>query len=124
MDADSTDATLYARLRADVVHRLAGHPALRPVTGDADPWRSTAYPPLFRPWLAAVPRIGYALESLLTVGLLPYEDRLAMVAASAEAVAATHAEGPGPSAGRGPPGLPLAGAAGTRPPRRSGRGSR
>lgn len=98
MDADSTDATLYARLRADVVHRLAGHPALRPVTGDADPWRSTAYPPLFRPWLAAVPRIGYALESLLTVGLLPYEDRLAMVAASAEAVAATHAEGPGPSA--------------------------
>lgn len=98
MDADSTDATLYARLRADVVHRLAGHPALRPVTGDTDPWRSTAYPPLFRPWLAAVPRIGYALESLLTVGLLPYEDRLAMVAASAEAVAATHAEGPGPSA--------------------------
>lgn len=88
MDADSTDATLYSRLRADVVHRLAAHPALRPVTGDADPWRSTAYPPLFRPWLAAVPRIGYALETLLTVGLLPYEDRLAIVAASAEAVAA------------------------------------
>ncbi|WP_411082725.1 GNAT family N-acetyltransferase [Streptomyces sp. cmx-18-6] len=98
MDADSTDATLYARLRADVVHRLAGHPALSAVTGDADPWRSTAYPPLFRPWLAAVPRIGYALETLLTVGLLPYEDRLAIVAASAEAVAATHAEGAGPSA--------------------------
>ncbi|MFD3971509.1 GNAT family N-acetyltransferase [Streptomyces cyaneofuscatus] len=88
MDADSTAATLYSRLRADVVHRLAAHPALRPVTGDADPWRSPAYPPLFRPWLAAVPRIGYALETLLTVGLLPYEDRLAIVAASAEAVAA------------------------------------
>lgn len=97
MDPDSTDATLYARLRADVVHRLAGHPALRPVTGDADPWCSAAYPPLFRPWLAAVPRIGYALETLLTAGLLPYEDRLALVAASAEAVAATHAEGSGPS---------------------------
>ncbi|MFJ7191748.1 GNAT family N-acetyltransferase [Streptomyces bacillaris] len=97
MDADSTDATLYSRLRADVVHRLAGHPALRPVTGEADPWRSAVYPPLFRPWLAAVPRIGYALETLLTVGLLPYEERLALVAASAEAVAAAQTgDGPAP----------------------------
>ncbi|WP_097991095.1 GNAT family N-acetyltransferase [Streptomyces sp. f51] len=88
MDADSTDATLYARLRTDVVHRLAAHPALKAVTGADDPWRSAVYPALFRPWLAAVPRIGYGLESLLTVGLLPYEDRLALVAASAEAVAA------------------------------------
>ncbi|MFE3470933.1 GNAT family N-acetyltransferase [Streptomyces bacillaris] len=97
MDADSPDATLYSRLRADVVHRLAGHPALRPVTGEADPWRSSAYPPLFRPWLAAVPRIGYALETLLTVGLLPYEERLALVAASAEAVAAAQTgDGPAP----------------------------
>ncbi|MFJ1787726.1 GNAT family N-acetyltransferase [Streptomyces anulatus] len=94
MDADSTDATLYARLRTDVVHRLAGHPALKGVTGADDPWRSAAYPALFRPWLAAVPRIGYALESLLTVGLLPYEDRLAVVAASAEAVAAAAEETP------------------------------
>lgn len=94
MDADSTDATLYARLRTDVVHRLAAHPALNGVTGEDDPWRSTAYPALFRPWLAAVPRIGYALESLLTVGLLPYEDRLALVAASAEAVAAAAEETP------------------------------
>ncbi|MFD7122679.1 MULTISPECIES: GNAT family N-acetyltransferase [Streptomyces] len=94
MDADSTDATLYARLRTDVVHRLAGHPALKGVTGADDPWRSAAYPALFRPWLAAVPRIGYALESLLTVGSLPYEDRLAVVAASAEAVAAAAEETP------------------------------
>lgn len=94
MDADSTDATLYARLRTDVVHRLAGHPALKGVTGADDPWRSAAHPALFRPWLAAVPRIGYALESLLTVGLLPYEDRLALVAASAEAVAAAADETP------------------------------
>nr|WP_190009082.1 GNAT family N-acetyltransferase [Streptomyces anulatus] len=94
MDADSTDATLYARLRTDVVHRLAGHPALKGVTGADDPWRSAAYPALFRPWLAAVPRIGYALESLLTVGPLPYEDRLAVVAASAEAVAAAAEETP------------------------------
>ncbi|MFE6771343.1 GNAT family N-acetyltransferase [Streptomyces fimicarius] len=94
MDADSTDATLYARLRTDVVHRLAGHPALKGVTGADDPWRSTAYPALFRPWLAAVPRIGYALESLLSAGFLPYEDRLALVAASAEAVAAAADETP------------------------------
>ncbi|MET8882953.1 GNAT family N-acetyltransferase [Streptomyces rubiginosohelvolus] len=94
MDADSTDATLYARLRTDVVHRLAAHPALKSVTGADDPWRSAVYPALFRPWLAAVPRIGYALESLLTVGLLPYEDRLALVAASAEAVAAAADETP------------------------------
>ncbi|MFF0503345.1 GNAT family N-acetyltransferase [Streptomyces fimicarius] len=94
MDADSTDATLYARLRTDVVHRLAGHPALKGVTGADDPWRSAAYPALFRPWLAAVPRIGYALESLLSAGLLPYEDRLAVVAASAEAVAAAAEEAP------------------------------
>ncbi|MFB7296099.1 GNAT family N-acetyltransferase [Streptomyces rubiginosohelvolus] len=94
MDADSTDATLYARLRTDVVHRLAAHPALKGVTGADDPWRSAAYPALFRPWLAAVPRIGYALESLLAVGLLPYEDRLALVAASAEAVAAAADETP------------------------------
>jgi penicillin amidase len=94
MDADSTDATLYSRLRADVVHRLAGHPALRAVTGAGDPWRSAAYPALFGPWLAAVPRIGYALESLLTVGLLSYEDRSAVVAASAEAVAAAAEEAP------------------------------
>ncbi|MET9769161.1 GNAT family N-acetyltransferase [Streptomyces sp. NPDC006415] len=94
MDADSTDATLYARLRTDVVHRLAAHPALKGVTGADDPWHSPAYPALFRPWLAAVPRIGYALESLLTVGLLPYEDRLALVAASAEAVAAAADETP------------------------------
>ncbi|GGP51224.1 GNAT family N-acetyltransferase [Streptomyces sindenensis] len=94
MEADSTDASLYARLRSDVVHRLAAHPALESITGEDDPWRSAAYPALFRPWLAAVPRIGYALESLLTVGLLPYEDRLALVAASAEAVAAAAEETP------------------------------
>ncbi|MFJ9620744.1 GNAT family N-acetyltransferase [Streptomyces sp. NPDC101181] len=94
MDADSTDATLYARLRTDVVHRLAAHPALKDLTGAADPWRSPAYPPLFRPWLAAVPRIGYALETLLSAGFLPYEDRLAVVAASADAVAGAAEETP------------------------------
>ncbi|MFJ7493169.1 GNAT family N-acetyltransferase [Streptomyces sp. NPDC097727] len=93
MEADSMDATLYAAVRADVVHRLAAHPALAALTGDADPARSPAYPALFRPWLAAVPRIAYALETLLTHGPLPHTDRLAAVAAAAEAVAARYAEG-------------------------------
>ncbi|NYE41402.1 penicillin amidase [Streptomyces fulvorobeus] len=93
MDADSTDATLYSALRAEVVHRLAAHPALAPVTGAADPVRSTAHPELFRPWLAAVPRVGYALETLLGPALLPYEDRLAAVAGAVEAVAARYGDG-------------------------------
>ncbi|MFE7401955.1 GNAT family N-acetyltransferase [Streptomyces sp. NPDC057557] len=96
MEADSTDATLYAAVRADVVHRLAAHPALAALTGSADPARSPAYPALFRPWLAAVPRIAYALETLLTHGPLPHTDRLAAVAAAAEAVAARYAEGTSP----------------------------
>ncbi|MFF2328748.1 MULTISPECIES: GNAT family N-acetyltransferase [unclassified Streptomyces] len=96
MEADSTDATLYAAVRADVVHRLAAHPALAAITGSADPAVSCAYPAMFRPWLAAVPRIAYALETLLTHGPVPHADRLAAVAAAAEAVAARHPEGVAP----------------------------
>ncbi|QNE76763.1 GNAT family N-acetyltransferase [Streptomyces finlayi] len=93
MDADSTDATLYSALRAEVVHRLAAHPALAAVTGDADPVRGTAHPELFRPWLAAVPRIGFALETLIGHQLFPYEDRLAAVTEAVEAVAARYGDG-------------------------------
>ncbi|MFJ9680910.1 GNAT family N-acetyltransferase [Streptomyces sp. NPDC101194] len=98
MEADSTEAALYAAVRADLVHRLAGHPALAAVTGSADPARSPAYPAMFRPWLAAVPRIAYALETLLTRGPLPHADRQSAVAAAAEAVAARCAAGTGPRA--------------------------
>ena len=52
MDADSTDATLYAALRAEVVHRVAAHPALAPLHGPA---HSDPYPDLFLPWLATAP---------------------------------------------------------------------
>ncbi|MFI5631359.1 GNAT family N-acetyltransferase [Streptomyces sp. NPDC051664] len=86
MDADSTDATLYAALRAEVVHRLAAHPALAPLNGSA---HSDPYPELFRPWLATVPRIAYALEGLLTGedGPLTHADRVAVVAGAMERVA-------------------------------------
>ncbi|MGP3637772.1 GNAT family N-acetyltransferase [Streptomyces sp. 24-1644] len=93
MAADSTDATLYSALRAEVVHRLAAHPALAAVTGAADPVRSTAHPELFHPWLAAVPRVGYALETLLGHELFPYRDRLAAVTEAVEAVAARYDDG-------------------------------
>ncbi|MGW8887985.1 GNAT family N-acetyltransferase [Streptomyces sp. NPDC055749] len=93
MEADSTDATLYSALRAEVVHRLAAHPALASLTGAADPYRSTAYPELFRPWLAAVPRVGYALETLIGHQLFPYQDRLTAVTEAVEAVAARYGEG-------------------------------
>ncbi|GHB11897.1 MULTISPECIES: GNAT family N-acetyltransferase [Streptomyces] len=94
MAADSTDATLYSALRTEVVHRLAAHPALAPLTGAADPARSPAHPALFAPWLAAVPRIGYALEHLLTGAFLPYEDRLAAVAGAVATVAPRYAGDP------------------------------
>ncbi|MFJ2305333.1 penicillin acylase family protein [Streptomyces sp. NPDC087787] len=60
MDADSADAALFATVRSAIVRRLAAHPAFAAL---ADP---PAYPEVFLPWLALVPRIGYALEHLLT----------------------------------------------------------
>ncbi|WP_442812215.1 penicillin acylase family protein [Streptomyces sp. NBC_01788] len=60
MDADSTDAALFATVRSAVVRRLAAHPAFAVL---ADP---PAYPEVFLPWLALLPRVAYALEHLLT----------------------------------------------------------
>ncbi|MEE1754828.1 penicillin acylase family protein [Streptomyces sp. SP18CS02] len=82
MAADSTDAAVFAAVRAAVVRRLAAHPALSVL---AEP---PAYPLLFRPWLALVPRIAYALETLLTGGPVPPDDRAAAVRAALEEVAA------------------------------------
>ncbi|WP_328891338.1 GNAT family N-acetyltransferase [Streptomyces sp. NBC_00316] len=97
MDADSTDATLYAALRAEVVHRLAAHPTFGPLgrTVHRDP-----YPELFRPWLATVPRVAYALEGLLTGkgGPLSHADRLAVVTAALEHVALEQVTGGRPTA--------------------------
>ncbi|WP_329136841.1 penicillin acylase family protein [Streptomyces sp. NBC_01476] len=82
MDADSTDAAAYAELRTAVVRGLAAHPAFAPLTGPPP------YPGVFQPWLAPLPRIGFALESVLTRGPLPAADRAAIVRAALEEVAA------------------------------------
>ncbi|MGW0610228.1 penicillin acylase family protein [Streptomyces sp. NPDC002788] len=81
MDADSADAALYAAVRGAVVRRLAGHPAF---TALATP---PAYPEVFRPWLALLPRVGFALEHLLTAEELYGVDRPAAVRAAIEEVA-------------------------------------
>jgi penicillin amidase len=82
MAADSTEATSYAAVRSALVLRLAVHPAL---AGLAE---TPTCPEVFLPWLALVPRIGFALEGLLTTALLPDVDRAVLVAAAVEDVAA------------------------------------
>ncbi|MFI7037827.1 penicillin acylase family protein [Microbispora rosea] len=87
MDADSTGAAAYAVVRAEVVRRLAAHPALASLAG-----LDAGVPEVFRPWLALTPRVAYALESLLTTGVLPGLDRAALAElarAALEDVAAT-----------------------------------
>ncbi|AEB45145.1 penicillin acylase family protein [Micromonospora maris] len=81
MVADSVDAARFADLRAAVVHALAAHPALAELT--APP----AHPEVFTPWLALLPRIGYALPSLLRADL-PGLDPAELVRTAAEQVAA------------------------------------
>ncbi|XVQ85972.1 penicillin acylase family protein [Microbispora siamensis] len=73
MDEGSTDAAAYAMVRAEVVRRLAAHPALASLAG-----LDAGVPEVFRPWLALTPRVAYALESLLTTDLLPGLDRAAL----------------------------------------------
>ncbi|MFI2508004.1 penicillin acylase family protein [Streptomyces sp. NPDC018972] len=82
MDADSADAAVFAAVRSAVVRRLAAQPAF--ATAAAPP----PYPEVFRPWLALVPRIGHALEHLLSAEELFGIDRPAVVRAALEEVAA------------------------------------
>jgi penicillin amidase len=81
MDAGSADAALYAAVRGAVVRRLAAHPAFAGLT------TPPAYPEVFQPWLALVPRVGFALEHLLRAGELYGIDRPAAVRAAVEEVA-------------------------------------
>lgn len=81
MDAGSADAALYAAVRGAVVRRLAAHPAFAALT------TPPVYPEVFRPWLALVPRVGFALEHLLRAGELFGIDRPAAVRAAIEEVA-------------------------------------
>ncbi|MET9493864.1 GNAT family N-acetyltransferase [Streptomyces sp. NPDC006552] len=79
MAAGSVRAAAYARVRSRVVRRLARHELFAPLA-DLAP----AYPEVFRPWLALVPRIAFALEHLLAGERLPEADRLAAVRAAVE----------------------------------------
>ncbi|MER6983175.1 penicillin acylase family protein, partial [Streptomyces carpinensis] len=68
-------------VRTAVVRRLAAHPVFAAL---AEP---PAYPEVFLPWLALVPRIGHALENLLRAEDLYGIDRSAIVRAAVEEVA-------------------------------------
>ncbi|MET7655734.1 MULTISPECIES: penicillin acylase family protein [unclassified Streptomyces] len=81
MDADSQEAARFAALRGALVRRLAAHPAFAAL---ATP---PAYPEVLLPWLALVPRIGFALEHLLRAEELYGIDRRALVREAVEEVA-------------------------------------
>ncbi|MFE7276064.1 penicillin acylase family protein [Streptomyces sp. NPDC057623] len=82
MDADSEAAAVYAALRGAVVRRLAAHPAFAALSVPP------AYPEILLPWLALLPRIGFALEHLLRAQELYDIDRTETVRAAVEEVAA------------------------------------
>ncbi|MFE0675262.1 penicillin acylase family protein [Streptomyces sp. NPDC058867] len=88
MDADSRPAALFAAVRHGVVRRIAAHPALAALT------TAPAYPEVLLPWLALVPRVGFALEHLLRAEKLYGIDRPEAVRAALEEVAARPPEGP------------------------------
>ncbi|MFB8771912.1 penicillin acylase family protein [Streptomyces broussonetiae] len=81
MTADSEDAAAFAALRGAVVRRLAAEPAFAALT------EPPAYPEILLPWLALVPRVGYALENLLRAEELYGIDRPAVVRAAVEETA-------------------------------------
>ncbi|MGW9026585.1 GNAT family N-acetyltransferase [Streptomyces sp. NPDC055722] len=87
MDADSEEAAMYAAVRGAVVRRLAAHPAFAGLT--APP----AYPEVFQPWLALLPRIGLALERLLAADELYGIDRATIVREAVEEVAGNPPQG-------------------------------
>ncbi len=82
MDADSEAAALYAEVRGAVVRRLAAHPAFAALSSPP------AYPEVLLPWLALLPRVGFALEHLLRAEELYGIDRAETVRAAVAEVAA------------------------------------
>ncbi|GLF96944.1 penicillin acylase family protein [Streptomyces yaizuensis] len=93
MDADSADAARWAEVRSAVVRALAADPALAPLAGRI---AATDHPGELRPWLAFLPRVGFALEGLLTTTALPELDRAGAARAGLEEVAARAAAADGP----------------------------
>ncbi|MFG2606894.1 penicillin acylase family protein [Streptomyces sp. NPDC048514] len=88
MDADSTEAAVYAAVRGAVVRHLAAQPVFAPLT------EPPAYPDVLLPWLGLVPRIGFALEHLLRAQQLWGIDRAEIVRTALEEVAAEPPAGP------------------------------
>ncbi|WP_412180304.1 penicillin acylase family protein [Streptomyces yangpuensis] len=82
MEADSTDATVFSAFRTATVRRFAADPVFADLAG------APTGPAVFHPWLYLVPKIGYALEGLLTTSLVPELDRAAHVRAALEETAA------------------------------------
>ncbi|MEU7553516.1 penicillin acylase family protein [Streptomyces sp. NPDC044571] len=82
MAPESTDATVFSAFRARTVRRLAADPVFADLAG------APTGPEVFHPWLYLLPRVGYALEGLLTTPLLPDLDRVAHVRAALEETAA------------------------------------
>ncbi|WP_405978473.1 penicillin acylase family protein [Streptomyces sp. NBC_00158] len=81
MAADSTDAAAFAAFRSATVLRLAADPVFAGLAP------APTGPEVFHPWLYLLPRVGYALEGLLTTPLLPGLDRAAHVRAALEEAA-------------------------------------
>ncbi|MFC9268788.1 GNAT family N-acetyltransferase [Streptomyces zhihengii] len=81
MAADSADAAAFAALRSAVVRRVAGLPALAPLA------EAPSLPEVFHPWLAPVPRVAHALETLLAPDALPGLDTARVVREAAEEAA-------------------------------------
>lgn len=62
MDADSTEAALFAAWRTELVRLVAGHPRLAPLHAP------TGLPDLFVPWTDVVGRVGAGIERIVAIG--------------------------------------------------------
>ncbi|RKN06330.1 GNAT family N-acetyltransferase [Streptomyces radicis] len=102
MDADSKDATAYAAVRAACVRLLGERPPFTALADLADQGITPAHgdrpgpacPEVLRPWLDPLPRIAFALTTLLTPGTVPGLDPDPVVRAALDEVAATGDEHP------------------------------
>lgn len=100
MDADSQEAAVFAAVRGALVRRLAAEPAFAALT--APP----AYPEILLPWLALLPRIGFALEHLLRAEELYGIDRPELVRQAVEEAAGQLLPPAGATPTASPPGGP------------------
>jgi len=82
MDADSTAAADFARLRSAVVQRVASAPELQDLAVPP-----LLYPVVFEPWLNLTAKVASALENVLATELLPGLDSAGVVRAALEETA-------------------------------------